>query len=388
MPRKKTYLTRARLVKGRRWTIDFTCFDAETGAETRRRQDFDLNSIEDLHVREEVAARIVRNIEVFAVPKAQKAPAVPIADATTVKDAVELALSLKRRLPRRNSIKKYETIARALLEWCRKMHYVALPVAEFGRKQARAYWDYLTTSRKYRGRTLNNYLATLRAMWAEMTERDMVPENPWTRIKPVRNEEKLRRPFTDEERRIVAQHIVATDYWLFRGVLLQFFCYVRPVELCRLRFRDFDLGRGLVTVREDAAKGWRKVVKTIPASVLHYFRDGRFDKVPGNYYLFGRVGEGARAKMEPSPRQIDENRPYKRHQRILQRLKAAGQLTGDISGLTWYSWKDTGISMHTRKTSPVATKDQAGHTDLSVTSIYYHSEEMNEEYRDLANDLF
>lgn len=388
MPRKKTYLTRARLVKGRRWTIDFTCFDAETGAETRSRQDFDLNDIEDLRVREEVAARIVRNIEVFAVPKAQKAPAVPIADATTVKDAVELALSLKRRLPRRNSIKKYETIARALLEWCRKMHYMALPVAEFGRKQARAYWDCLTTSRKYRGRTLNNYLTTLRAMWAEMTERDMVPENPWTRIKPVRNEEKLRRPFTDEERRIVAQHIEATDYWLFRGVLLQFFCYVRPVELCRLRFRDFDLGRGLVTVREDAAKGWRKVVKTIPASVLHYFRDGRFDKVPGNYYLFGRVGEGARAKMEPSPRQIDENRPYKRHQRILQRLKAAGQLTGDIAGLTWYSWKDTGISMHTRKTSPVATKDQAGHTDLSITSIYYHSEEMNEEYRDLANDLF
>lgn len=53
-----------------------------------------------------------------------------------------------------------------------------------------------------------------------------------------------------------------------------------------------------------------------------------------------------------------------------------------------FDWKDTGISLHTRKTSPVATKDQAGHTDLSITSVYYHIEEMNVEYRALENDLF
>lgn len=132
----------------------------------------------------------------------------------------------------------------------------------------------------------------------------------------------------------------------------------------------------------------QRQVKTIPASVLHYFRDGIFDKQPGNYHLFGRVGEGARAKMQPAPQPIDEGRPYKRHARILARLHADGRLTGDISGLTWYSWKDTGISMHTRQTSPVATKDQAGHTNLAVTSVYYHTPEENAEYRELENDLF
>lgn len=389
MPDAKTIVTHARLVKGSRWYVDFTRFDAATGAMTRHRHDFDLNDIEDLRVREEVAARIVRNIEVFAAPKARKAAPVPTADATTtVKDAIEVALFEKRRLPRRNSIRKYETITRVLLTWCRKMHYVDLPVGEFGRKQARAYWDALSAGRKYRGRTLNNYLATLRALWSEMIERELVAENPWLKIKPVRNEEKLRRPFTDDERRILAAEIERTDYWLFRGVLLQFFCYVRPVELSRLKFRDFDLSKGLVTVREGNAKSWRKQVKTIPESVLHYFRDGIFDKQPGNWYMFGRVGEGARAKMQPAALPIDEERPYKRHARVLARLKDDGRLMGDISGLTWYSWKDTGISMHTRRTSPVATKDQAGHTNLAVTSVYYHAEEENQEYRNLENDLF
>jgi len=69
------------------------------------------------------------------------------------------------------------------------------------------------------------------------------------------------------------------------------------------------------------------------------------------------------------------------------RLKKRGQLK-DITGLHWYSWKDTGISLHTRNTSPVATKDQAGHTDLSTTSLYYTPAEVNAEYRDLKNDLF
>lgn len=92
--------------------------------------------------------------------------------------------------------------------------------------------------------------------------------------------------------------------------------------------------------------------------------------------------------MQPAALPIDEERPYKRHARVLIRLKNDGRLTGDISGLTWYSWKDTGISMHTRRTSPVATKDQAGHTDLSVTSLYYHVEETNREYQALENDLY
>jgi len=104
--------------------------------------------------------------------------------------------------------------------------------------------------------------------------------------------------------------------------------------------------------------------------------------------MFGRVGEGARAKMLPSPVQIDELRPYKRHARILQRLHDSGALPGDISGLTWYSWKDTGISLHAAKTSPLATRDQAGHVDFAITDVYYHAPEIIPEYRKLENDLF
>ncbi len=382
---KKNIVSRARLVKGSRWYIDFTRLDMATGAETRHRQDFDLNEIDDLRIREEVGQRLVRYIEVFAPEKKPVPAARP--DEMTVRQAVEYVAGIKATLPRKNSRKTYAAISKKLLAWCERLQYAGVPVSEFGKRHARAFWDVLLASGQYRGRSLNNYLVCLRTMWNELADREIVQENPWTKIKPERVGEKIRRPFTDEERRTVATEIEQTDYWMFRGVLLQFFCYIRPVELLRLRFKNFDLGSGTVTVESSEAKSWKKRVVTIPKSVLHYFIDGTFEKQPANYFLFGRKAISAGLwSLQPATVQVSECRMYKRHRRVLERLKDQGKLS-DITGLSWYSWKDTGISMHTRKTSPVATKDQAGHANLSITSIYYHAGEFNPEYRALENDL-
>lgn len=384
---KKTFVRAARLVKGSRWYIDFQRVDPETGDTTRHRQDFDLNDIEDLAERERVGERLVRYIEAFApIPKFRNTA--EKSDSVAVKEAVETVLALKMRLPRKNSRKTYSAISKKLLAWCERLHYANVPAPEFGKKHCRAFWDSLVSCGAYKGRSLNNYLACLRTIWNELIERELATENPWAKIKPERVGEKSRRPFTEEERRVVAAHIEATDYWMFRGVLLQFFCYVRPVEMLRLRFKNFDLGRGVVTVESADAKTWRRRVVTLPKSIMPYFTDGIFNRQPANYFLFGRKQVGAHTWiLQPATTAVSECRMYKRHRRVLERLKADGRLTGDISGLTWYSWKDTGISLHTRKTSPVATKDQAGHADLSITSLYYHGEEINPEYRMLENDL-
>lgn len=395
----KKIFTRARLVKGIRWHIDFTIFDATTGNQSRSRRDFDLNEIEDLAIREAVAIRIVANIEAFVAPKQKSAPATaahiaPCSDATrffsqaeTVAAAMRIALSEKLKSPRKNTHRGYKSISKKFLSWAESESLAALTLTDFSRRHARAFFDWLQASRKYRGCTINNYLTHLKALWSEMQERELVKENPWKFIKAAKKEEKLRRCFSDEERVAIAREIEKTDYWLFRGVLLQFYCYVRPVELTRLKFKDFDFSSGTVTVQEGDAKSWKKVVKTLPRSILHYFLDGRFERYPLNFYVFGRKAHGKQYRMEPCAVQIDDDRMYKRHKKVLNRLKTGGKLS-DLSGLTWYSWKDTGISIHTRRTSPVATKDQAGHSDLSITSLYYHAAEVNEEYRNLENDLF
>ena len=381
---KKTFVvSRAHLVTGARWYVDFTTVDLQTGEETRRRQDFDLNSISDLTVRKEVGERLVKYLSVILDIRTPVQPMCTREEKQAVhalRDALQKVIEVKTSGPRKNTYKTYRSIGSIFLTWLEDRHYAGMPAPDFGKRHARAFFDHLQTRKAYRGCTLNNYLTAMRILWGEMIGREMCTENPWRLIKPVRVEEKKRRPFSDDERRIVAGEIEKTDYWLFRGLLLQFFCYVRPVELCRLRFKNFDLGRGLVKLEGHQTKTWAPRWITIPESIRPYFVDGVFDRQPGNYYVFGQA-------VTPGTRPTNENRMYKRHRNILERLKGNG-LLNTLDGLTWYSWKDTGISMHSRRTSLLATKDQAGHTSTDMTLIYYTSEEVNTEYQKLPNDLF
>lgn len=376
-------VSRAHLVTGARWYVDYSTVNLQTGEETRRRQDFDLNKIPDLTVRKEVGERLVKYLTVFLDVRAHVQPICTTKqadDAPTVRQAVQKAIEVKTSGPRKNTHKTYRSIGGIFLSWIEERQYAGTPLPEFGRKQCRAFFDYLQTRKAYRGCTLNNYLTALRILWGEMISREMCRENPWKMIKSVRVEEKRRRPFTPDERRIVAAEIEKTDYWLFRGLLLQFFCYVRPVELCRLRFRNFMLSKGLLKVESYQSKTWIARWITLPASILPYFLDGVFDQQPANFYVFGRG-------IVPGIAPTNEHRMYRRHRNILEQLREDGRL-GALDGLTWYSWKDTGISMHSRKTSLLATKDQAGHTSTDMTLIYYQAEQVNAEYLKLPNDLF
>lgn len=382
----KKIFARSRVVKGARWHIDFTVYDTETGTETRHRKHFGLNDIQNIEVRTEVARILSTYIEDFAslAPVASEAKA---EKPVSLRQAVEFALSQKLLLPRKNSHRSYRSVSKRFLTWCNAENLADMPLKKFTRRHARRYWDFFTGRRQYRAATLQNHLIALGGLWSEMRDDELTDEKPWTNIKPPRSEEKQRRPFTDVERMVVAQEAEKTDYWLFRAIILQFYCYIRPVEITRLRFRDFDLGRGLVVVQSGNAKKWKRRTATIPESMLHYFRDGRFDKYPGNYLVLSKVDLGNKNyRVEPGTVPIDDDRMYRRHKKLLDRLVDTGKLT-NTEGLTWYSWKDTGISLHTRKTSPVATKDQAGHTNLSITSLYYHAEEVNTDYQKLANDL-
>jgi integrase len=380
---QKIFVSKARVVKGAKWYLDYTRLDVSTGKETRHRRDFDLNDIENEEVRAQVAQILCRYLDSFIAmtPAVSPHPAIPAGD--TVQQAVTAMLQVKMTSPRKNTHRGYKSISKTFLEWARAKHLATSPVSEFSKKNARAFFDWLNENRTFRAATTNNYLIHLRALWFEMLSREMVEKNPWSGIKPARKEEKLRRIFTDVERRVVATEVERTDYWMFRALLLQYYCYIRPAEMIRLRFKNFDLGRGVVCIEEAQAKKWKKRYATLPASVLHYFRDGRFEQYPANYFVFG-LEDGVGRPSPTTP--VGDNRLYKRHKAVLHRLKESGAL-GDITGLTWYSWKDTGISRHTAQTSAIGTRDQAGHDDVATTMIYYHTNEVNEEYRALPNDL-
>lgn len=379
---------RAQVSKGKNWKIDFTV--TCDGSDERHRNEFGLNRIDDLAVRELVAEGICQFLNKFDFNKVLPAVLSPEkADVPTLRAKMLEVKADKMGYERSNTRKTYRTAIDKFLQWAEKEGCEDMPWTEFSQRQAKKYLSDLRASGDLAARTLNNNLTLIRTVFTDMAEGDKRILNPFSAQKKVRVLGKNRRAFTDEERKVVAAYIREQDYWLFRGILLQYYCYIRPVELSRLRFRNFDLARGIVVIETYEAKCWKERTATIPAAIMHYFRDGIFDKQPASWFLFGRVGNGSKRtedKMAPSAKAARVDRPYKKHRFYLEKLRDAGRIT-NIEGLTWYSWKDTGVSKHVLTTSPLATRDQAGHSKFDMTLTYYTSQEVNKEYQGLGDDL-
>ncbi len=383
------------LSKGKCWVIDCKVVCGHT--ETRVRKKFNLNEIEDLTLREKVGSAICDFLKGFDYT--DYLPSNSLEDA---KPVVTLRMKFEERdrdYDRKNTTKTYKTAIDKFVTWATEKDYYDKNYLDFTEKQGREYISFLKKTKfvgakgvlkPYAPRTVNNNLTLIRTVFSEILKRDKSIPNPFSEEKKLRVVGKNRRPFTDQERIAVAKFISENDYWLFRGLLLQYFCYIRPKEISSLKFKDFDLAKGLVKISVFEAKSWVERYATIPESIMHYFRDGIFDRQPANFYMFGKVGDGSRRaehKMAPAKIPARDDRPYKKHKAYLNKLKKLGVLR-DIDGLCWYSWKDTGISNHIHDASPLSTKDQAGHSEMEMTLIYYKKNEVNEEYRKLKNDLF
>ncbi len=399
---KKTFPTRSRVVDSRpNWYIEYYQIDPETGEISRHRQDFDLNKIADLAVRREVADRIAANIDLFAkAPKDRSAAkSSGISDEVktcglSVAQAVEKMRDLKIGQSDVTSTKNdFRAAAKDFLTWAKRAHYSDMSIEKFTRAHAAGFWDYLATRAKRGGGLLsgvsrNNRFAMVRAIFGAMVERGLFKENPLGRFRRAKVTEKERRIFTVEERRVVALEAEKTDYWLFRGILLQYYCFIRPVELLRLKMGDFDFKAGTVRVKVKKGRTVRYRYATIPRSVMKYFVDGRFEKYSAGLLVFGITEESPyQFKIGPSNRPGDDDLLYRRHRRILERLRERGELR-NINGLTWYSWKDTGISAHAPKTQHLSTRDQAGHSSFQTTLRYYTAPKVIEEYAAIQHDLF
>lgn len=375
---KKTFVRKSRLVTGSRWYVEYYRVDSESGTEVRHRQGFDLDKIPDHQVRREVGERLSRYIDLF-----QPDAATNVLEAktySTMAMALDIALGIKISTGRKSSQKNYKTAVKYLIKWATQTSMLEQPVSKFSKLHAKQFAQYLSQA-GLGGRTVNNYTSALKTLWNEIGENEGLTDNPWVCLKPVREQVKTRRAFTPEERRIVAAEVYQCHYWLFRAVLLLFYCYLRPAEMCRLRRRQFDLKTGVIRVEASQAKMWKARNITIPTCILKYFEDAKFEQMPPNNYVFGR--EWVPNAHHP----LNPTRPQKVHASILKRLVSEGRLAS-TSGLSLYSWKDTGISQHARSTSPLATRDQAGHTDMKQTLQYYHTEQVISEYRDLPPDLF
>lgn len=361
-----------RIVKARQgWYVVY--YHEVAGVWCRERKTFNLNRISDKRRRAERAAEIIEQLD-GALSSRDVAgivtPELNILSGTPVIEAIDFAVSIICQSPKRETQKSFRMIRKMLVDFIEKKQLSGLTVSQFDAKCARAFMDD-AAQRGISNTTFNNYRGFATILFNKLINRDYIAINPFHKIEKLEREEKARRPFTPEEVRVVLAEIYRDDYWLFVLVLLHRLTLLRRTECYRLRFSNFNMKEGFIFLPKTATKNKKQGVVTIPDALRHFLEDERFARQPGNFLLFGASGRPHAAKN------AGDTTFKERHRRILKRLLKEKKLH-DISGLSLYSWKDTGMTEFARILRPVELRDHARHASIDQSLQYYHAEKVNQ----------
>lgn len=233
-------------------------------------------------------------------------------------------------------------------------------VFQFKKKFCIRFLDYVYLERNNGAQTYNNYLNFLRVLAGWLLERGFINEKVTDGISPI-----SKRLITKERTCIPIDKVAEIGEWtktndphFHFACQILYYCFIRPVEMTRLRVCDFNLKESTITIHADASKNKRTQTVTVPKKVLLFGIGLGVFSAPMGDYVFS-------VKLRPGKEQIDPKIFRDHWAKVSRKLKLKKEWK-------FYSLKDTGITEMLRKdtTAPVNVKDQARHSSLAITEIY------------------
>jgi integrase len=373
----------ARIVKGRRWYIEFYQTDPVERTKKRVREYRDMNRIKDLKERQKVALNHINelntNLLPFGYPYSETKN---LPQHITIIDAVTMSLAIKSRSDRAKTVSSYGSIVNYFIRYIRELGREHTQLRDFSFRDAMMFMDHVLIEKKISARTYNNYRQFITAIWNELIDRGYISQNPWTKVKKQTITEKNRRMLSNDEAQMILNEAWQTDKMISLSILLLYYCFVRPGEQRQMRVSYIDLDAGLIKLPGAITKNRKTDYITIPTQIISLFRKLNIENWHANDYIFGKG-------IEPHPEiMCGSNSMAERHKAIINRLYENKKLRSK-TGISIYSWKDTGAMALIR--GGVDTYEimrQMRHSELSTTQTYLKSlHSVNKSIRDLKGEL-
>lgn len=368
----------AKLVEGQsRWYIEYSYLDGKKGM-VRERPTYNLNRIKDINERRAEADRIVNELNRHKLPKGF--PKIDIQDLHNMflDEAVKQGFEINCRNARKKTKSSYRSVVNHFLNYIRIKKLDKKPIHKFGVFEAVAYLDETQIEKKLAPRTYNSYRIRLMAIFNVLKKKEIITSNPWEKTEKMKPQDANRRRFSEAESKAVFNFVWEHDQMMTLSIILLYFCFIRPGEQRDLKVNNIDLKRGIITVPGNISKNKETEHVTIPKKVIPLLLAIGVHKWDPNNYIFG---EG----IKPHPKKrCGSNSMRERHNSILRRMQKKG-LIRDITGLQFYSWKDSGAMMMVDHDINIYdVMRQLRHKELSTTQIYLKQlGEVSEKIRDL-----
>ena len=226
-----------------------------------------------------------------------------------------------------------------------------------------SYLEYLYVERGSLPRSRNNTLQWLNIFCNYLVAKGYIKENPCAGIKKMREGEKKRKPFSDDDRKVLFSWLHENDKPYLLACQFMYYTLIRPIELGRLKVGNISIEQQTVFVGGDISKNHHDGVVTMPKALVQTLQELRVTEKPSDWYLFGD-------DFLPSPTAMKPKRIAKRWEKVRELLHFPDYYQ-------FYSLKDTGITDMINRVGLNVAKDQARHSSVAITNYYAARNQMS-----------
>lgn len=371
--------TLPKLHTGKKWYIDFKCFDPLE--QTMKRKKYMLDNIEKITARKKRAAEIIATLTNRLISGWN-----PWADTsnsrqyTLFNDVIELYLKYLRKLLSTGSIKEntlldYQKRIKIFVEYNEKRYPPIVYIYQLDQTFAGDFLDYILIDRDASARTRNNYRIWLSSFCSWLIEKQYLERNPIEKIKSLTAQEKKRDAISIKDLAKLNKYLKVQNPHFLLLCQFEYYTFIRPDELTNIKLKDISVKEQKVFISSAVSKNRKDGMVGLNDELIKFMIELNIFSFDNDCYLFG-------PKFKPSEKKAS-TKIYRSHfNKVRTELKFP-------ETYQFYSLKDSGIRDLANAEGIVIARDQARHADISTTNKYLKGEAMpvHEETKHFSGNL-
>lgn len=352
--------TLPRLHKGKTCYVDFFAYDPTLGGMKRKK--YMLDKYHDREEREKMATLLIFNLTQRLIAGWN-----PFVNADKTRQYTELDTVFSRYIAYTETAEKKGILKpKTATDYRSRLNQLRIYIEEndvrikyvyqFDSVFAVDFLDYLILDKDLSAKSRNNYRTWLSAFATWLVDRQYIEKNPIENIHMLREDEKLRSALDAKNLRKVKEWTSKYNPSFYLACMMEYYTFIRPDELRYIKIGDISIKEQSVYVSPNVAKNRKGQVVALNDTVLKLMIELKIFDHPSQDYLFGE-------EMTPGPKQLYVNR-------FRQEWNKMRKALGFPASYQFYSLKDSGIRDLANAEGIVVARDQARHSDISVTNKY------------------
>ena len=256
-----------------------------------------------------------------------------------------------------STYKTYQSKFRIFMAFLQKKKETGNDISAFGEKMAAEFMEHLFEIRKIKNKMANQYILLFKMFFRWLIKKGDITFNPFENMQYYKATSRPAKYFQQNTLEAVKRTILENDPQLWTIAQFQFYCFIRPIELRKMKLKDINMRDGTITVPAEIAKNRKEQTVIMPEPFLESLKTLSFESYPDNNFVITKKGV-------PGKDPVGKNYMWNHFNKIRKKMNLSNEYK-------LYSFKHTGNVMAARK--GIGLKDlqmQNRHHSLDQMDIY------------------